>query len=257
MKHKNHNTVLITVIVISVVFFLIFSALISFFQFTSIGYRMSVPFRSSFEKIDDNVYINKLDPDEKEEITMITEIINKAKERVADFYGELKSSENTVIILCDNKNTLEKLGGDHDTQTAFFPSVKNYISLSPDYFNINILAHELTHAELHTRLSSSVMKKLPVWFNEGLAMQNDNRKTYNEDAWRKLTDDGKKTVALTDMDEESEFYAGTDNDKLMRYVCAKHEVSEWMSRHGRQGLLELIDNLNNGEDFYTVYTNFN
>ncbi len=173
--------------------------------------------------------------------------------RAADFYGELKSSENTVIILCDNKNTLEKLGGDHDTQTAFFPSVKNYISLSPDYFNINILAHELTHAELHTRLSSSVMKKLPVWFNEGLAMQNDNRKTYNEDAWRKLTDDGKKTVALTDMDEESEFYAGTDNDKLMRYVCARHEVSEWMSRHGRQGLLELIDNLNNGEDFYTVY----
>ena len=29
------------------------------FQFTGLGYRMSVPYRSSFEKVADNIYVNK------------------------------------------------------------------------------------------------------------------------------------------------------------------------------------------------------
>lgn len=253
MKQRNHKFVLITAIVISALFFIISAALISFFQFTAIGYRMSVPLRSSFEKIGDNIYINKLDEDEREEIAEMTDTADKAKERVEEFYGELKCGDNTVFILCDDKNTLRKLGGDHDTQTAFFPSVRNYISLSPDYFNINILAHELTHAELHTRLSPAAVKKLPVWFNEGLAMQNDNRKSYSEDVWERITDSGKNAAAPADMDTVSEFYAGTEDDRHLKYVCAKHEVGEWMSRHGRQGLLDLIDKLNSGADFDTAY----
>ena len=47
----------------------------------------------------------------------------------------------------------------------------------------------------------------------------------------------------------AEFYAGTSDDRRFRYVNAKHEVSEWMEIHGQNGLLELFDNLNDGEDF--------
>ena len=72
-------------------------------------------------------------------------------------------------------------------------------------------------------------------------------------AWVEQTDNGSHTVALEDMDEASEFYAGTVEDRRFRYLNAKHEVDEWMETHKRQGLLKLIDKLNNGEAFLIVY----
>lgn len=251
---KEHSKAPVIIAVVFAALFVIISALcIFFFQFTEIGYRMSVTFRPSFEKIDDNVYVNKLDDNEKDEIPLMTGTIDEAKKRVGDSFGELESESNTVIILCDDENTLKKLGGDHDTKTVFFPSLGNYISVSPDYFNTDVLAHEITHAELHTRLNAAALKKLPTWFDEGLAMQNDNRKRYSESAWEELTDNGENVIDLRDMDTPDEFYSGGEDDTRPRYICAKHEVGKWMERHGREGLLELIDKLNSGEDFYTVY----
>ena len=252
MEHHN-KTAAIIAIIIGALLLIIIAALISFCEFTAIGYRMSVPHRSSFEKVDDNVYVNRLDPDEADEKEMMIELIDSAKDRVKEFFGDLEGEDSTVIILCDDAKMLKKLGGDHDTKTTFFPSKKNYISISPDYCNTDVLAHELTHAELHSRLNASALKKLPSWFDEGLAMQNDYRKQYNEDVWAELTDNGKNTVALEDMDEPEEFYAGTEDDRQLRYACAKHEVGNWLERHGQQGLLDLIDKLNSGEDFDTAY----
>ena len=55
------------------------------------------------------------------------------------------------------------------------------------------------------------------------------------------------------MDTSAEFYAGEASDRRFRYLNAKHELSEWMAAHGQQGLLELIEKLNDGEDFGTAY----
>lgn len=64
---------------------------------------------------------------------------------------------------------------------------------------------------------------------------------------------GSHTVVLGNMDEPSEFYAGTAEEKCFRYINAKHEVGKWMETHKQQGLLELIDELNDGEEFSTAY----
>ncbi len=222
-----------------------------FFQFTYAGYRMTVPHRSSFERISENLYINKENPESRESVISL---IDQAKERVRTFFGDLQSPDNTIMIICDDDYLLSKLGGDHDTVTVYFPFRKNCISVSNEYFNIDILAHELTHAELHTRLSANALRKIPSWFDEGLALQNDYRERYGLEAWIEQTDNGKKIVPLEDMDEPSEFYAGTVEDRRFRYLNAKHEVSEWMETHKRQGLLKLIDRLNSGEDFSTAYS---
>lgn len=84
-------------------------------------------------------------------------------------------------------------------------------------------------------------------------LQNDYREQYSFKARVEQTDNGSHTVALEDMDEASEFYAGTVEDRRFRYLNAKHEVDEWMETHKRQGLLKLIDKLNNGEAFLIVY----
>ena len=230
---------------------LVLLAAVYYFQFSAVGYRITVPYRSSFEKVTDLIYVNKNFSGNVEETIKLTE---DALERDRAFFGGMQCTDTTIIIFCDDNKLLSKLGGDHDTYFSVFPSMKSYISVSDEYLNIDILAHELTHAELHTRLTYKAMKGVPTWFDEGIATQNDYREQYGPEAWKEQTDNGKNIVAPEDMDTPSEFYAGTKEDRRFRYLNAKHEVSEWMNTHQQKGLLELLDDLNNGEAFDSAYS---
>lgn len=250
MKVKSKKKIILCCC-ISFILLLLLTA-VWFFQFTILGYRMSVPYRSSFEKVSDHIYANKNYSGNIKEAIQLTE---EALERDRAFFGELQCTETTktIVIICDDDKLLSKLGGDHDTKTSFDPK-KNYISVSDEYLNIDIIAHELTHAELHTRLNMNALKRIPTWFDEGLATQNDYREQYGLEAWIEQTDNGKNALPLEDMDTGSEFYAGTVEDRRFRYLNAKHEVGIWMDTHQQKGLLELFDKLNNGENFDIAYS---
>ena len=221
MNTKKKKKFPIILISVSILVILLGACTVYYFEFTPEGYRMSVPYRSSFEEVSDNVYFNK------------------------SFSGDTK----TVIQMIDNAKDRNKT-----SKTLFFPSKKNYISVSNEYCDISIFAHEFTHAELHTRLTVNALNSIPTWFDEGLALQNDYREQYSLDAWKDQTENGKNVIAVEDMDTPSEFYSGTKEDRRFRYLNAKHEVSEWMNNHKQNGLLELIDKLNNGSDFNSAYS---
>ena len=247
MKVKSKKKIIICCCISLIL--LVLLAAVYIFQFTGLGYRMSVPYRSSFEKAADHIYVNKNYSGNIKEAIQLTE---EALERDRAFFGELQCTDTTIIIFCDDDKLLSKLDGDHDTKTSY--TKKNYISVSDEYLNIDIIAHELTHAELRTRLNVKALKSIPTWFDEGLATQNDYREQYGLKAWIEQTDNGKNTVPLEDMDTGSEFYADPLEDRRFRYLNAKHEVSVWMDTHQQKGLLELLDKLNKGEDFDSVYS---
>ena len=245
MKTKKRKGLLIIAAVL-----LLAAAVVYFFQFNHYGYLMTVPYRYAFTEIADHVCINKgniRDPQE------ILGLIEQAEERVRAFFGDLCYRDETVFIICDDENLIRKIGEDHATVTVSFPSEKHYICISGEYLETDILAHEITHAELRARLLSGAEAKIPAWFDEGLALQNDYRERYSEEQWISQTGNGKNIIAPEDMDTPSEFYAGDAEDRRFRYLCAKHELGVWMAAHGQQGLLELIEKLNNGENFETVY----
>ena len=226
------------------------AAAVYFFQFNQYGYLMTVPYRSAFTEIANHVYINrnvKLDQQE------ILDLIGQAEERVKVFFGDLRFPDDTIFIICDDENLTRKLGEDHATVSFSVLSEKHYICISDEYLELDILAHEITHAELRSRLSAKAQKAIPTWFDEGLALQNDYRERYSEAQWIAQTDNGKNTVPLEDMDTPAEFYAGEAEDRRFRYLNAKHELDVWMTTHGQHGLLELLDRLNGGADFNTAY----
>lgn len=220
------------------------------FQYTQFGYLMTVPYRSAFTEIADHVYINQNYAGNREELLGM---IEQGEERVRAFFGELYYMDKTTFIICDDNGLTRKLGEDHGTVCIGFPSEKRYICISDEYLVLDILAHEITHAELRARLSVKAQKRIPTWFDEGIALQNDYRERYSEEQWIAQTDNGKNTVALEDMDTPSEFYSGEAEDRRFRYLNAKHEVSGWMAVHGQQGLLKLLEQINDGVDFNTAY----
>ena len=220
------------------------------FQFTQFGYLMTVPYRSAFTEIASHVYINRNYAGNRQELL---EMIEQAKDRVRIFFGDLHFQDETTFIICDDGKQTRKLGEDHGTVIISFPAEAYYICISDEYLELDILAHEITHAELRSRLSAKAQKAIPTWFDEGLALQNDYRENYSEEQWVAQTDNGKNTIALEDMDTPTEFYAGEVEDRRFRYLNAKHELYVWMTAHGQHGLLELLDKLNGGADFNIVY----
>ena len=220
------------------------------FQFTQFGYLTTVPYRSTFTEITSHVYINRDYSGDRQELL---EMIEQAKDRVRAFFGELHFQDETILIICDDEKLTRKLGEDHGTVIVSFPAEAHYICISEEYLELDILAHEITHAELRSRLSAKAPKAIPTWFDEGLALQNDYRERYSEAQWIAQTDNGKNTVALEEMDTPAEFYAGEAEDRRFRYLNAKHELNVWMTVHGQHGLLELFDKLNGGADFTTAY----
>ncbi|MCR4644033.1 MAG: hypothetical protein K5695_01310 [Oscillospiraceae bacterium] len=210
---------------------------------------MTIPLRPGYTKIADNIYVNKDYAGDRNEIIAI---VNEAKARDTAFFGELKGLDNWTLIVHDDPKLISKVG-DKTTQTLFFPK-KEYTGILQEYLNVDIVAHEMTHAELHSHFrSATTQKRMPTWFDEGVATQNDYREQYSAENWAEQTDNGKNATPLEDMDTPKEFYAGEAEDRRFRYLCAKHEIAKWLETHTVQELLALADKVDAGEDFYTLY----
>ena len=243
-KVKKRYIVLIAVLIVLIAVVIVFA------QFTSLGYRMTVPLRGFIEAAP-NVYISRNFTDDVAEAATI---VGDAKQRVLEFLGETRSIP--TVIICDDVNTIKKLGGDHDTMTTAIVNVYSYIVISAEYLNVDVVAHEMTHAEVHRRILNGKLGfqlLIPTWFDEGLALQNDYRDMYDENAWEEATDYGKSMVVLSEMDTPAKFYAGNLEERRYRYVVSKHELTGWIDRNGVDALIDLLDRVNQGEAFNDLY----
>jgi hypothetical protein len=153
MKSKKRKSFLIIIILVLVA---LVAAAVYFFQFNQYGYIMTIPYRSAFTEIADHVYINKTNARDHQEIL---DLIKQAEERDRSFWGDLRYLDETFFIICDDENLIRKIGEDHATVTISFPSEKHYICISDEYLELDILAHEITHAELRARLTARAQRK--------------------------------------------------------------------------------------------------
>lgn len=237
---------------------IIFAAVISFVMvvIAVTGFYIKSPelfncfvinFSQNFSEAGENLYISNDTPVSLKD--SIISVLNNADKRVCKFWDVNKRIGNPVIIFCFSKDKLKSYNKNNRIATHKTP-FKSFVVFYKDCINLDILSHELSHAELCARIGYFKNVKIPVWFDEGLAMQVDYRKEYSEEKYRELKDSDSMNINLSSISEPAEFYSG---NYYYHFILAKHEVSTWIKSLKQDELDNFLNQIKNGEDFYSVY----
>lgn len=211
------------------------------------------------EKITEHVYVNpQMSIDLREKLL---ESIKASKDNIVSMYGAIQSTPD--IIACSTEACYGKFGG--ATSRA-----KNYggfaFLLSPRGITTPLITHEWSHNEFYTRLDSFwAYRKIPQWFDEGLAVVASNEPGHSEDVWQYIVRHNipkptlDELVSLDDWYKAVSVYGGQtakeDQSKHIKvvYATAGHEVREWYKCAESSGVLELIHLIQSGNEFAGVY----
>jgi hypothetical protein len=181
-----------------------------------------INYSNNFTEIKENLYIS-LDTPETLQDSIIA-ALDKADKRVCSFWNVNQRAGNPVIIFCYSKDMLTSYSRNNFIVTYKTP-LKCFIIFYRDYIDLDILSHELSHTEFCSRIGYFKNSKIPVWFDEGLAMQVDYREEYSEEKYNELKDSATMKVDLSTISKAGEFYAG---NYYYHFILAKHEVSSWI-----------------------------
>jgi hypothetical protein len=191
--------------------------------------------------------------------------MSKARNAVRAAYGDVKS--HPIVHACVSEACYESFGGMGSRAKIY----GNRILLSRRGFNWHFLAHEWSHDEIRTRLTWSAWRRLPQWFDEGLAVTVSEAPEHSDAHWQFLV---AADVARPSRSELFTYrsrsqwldavhrYGETKNAERRErgeseirpvYTAAGHAVRPWLAKVGTRGLLELIQRLNEGETLETIY----
>ncbi len=200
----------------------------------------------------------------------LREAMDKAKEAIRVAYGSV--STRPKVHACITEECYEAFGGGRGS-TAI--SYGNRILLSPRGLNWHYIAHEWSHAEMSTRLTFFAWKRMPQWFDEGVAVAVSEAPEHSEQHWQFLV---ASNIARPTRDELHTFKSlrqwldavhryGEDKNIERKakgepeirpvYSAAGHELRPWLAKVGSAGLLAFIARLNDGEDFEPAYQTAN
>lgn len=202
---------------------------------------------SSFQK-QGEIYFSPTTPEALRQT--MQQAIDQANARVATFWGGKRSQPK--IIFCDTDEAYQSYGNKFGTPaTNHLNWFGSHIVISKDGLDVDIIAHEISHAELQHRIGWRRREfKIPAWFDEGLAMQVDERPKYSEATWQQEIAKGLKPPDVRQLKNINQFMIGTADEVRMNFATARHEVSCWVTK---EKLETLVDRINNGDSFEQAY----
>lgn len=200
----------------------------------------------SFEK-NENLYYKKNSQADK--IRLL-----KSKKEISEKKDSLFWKQNTIIdyklIYCNDSAGFSKYAPSQ-VPAATYMKMGAYIVIKDESLDENIIAHELSHTILYRNIGWYKRTfVIPTWFDEGLAMQVDDRDYYSIDSLLAKQRAGLTLPDVTQLKKASDFFSGDTETIMLNYATAKYIVFEWLKTHSLQKFIEAI---NNGQDFEKAY----
>jgi hypothetical protein len=188
---------------------------------------------SGFEQIAEDLFVSSdLSADEHEGLQRR---LRDARTRVSDLFGEYSASP-TVIVAANAESADRYSSNLHATFHA--GPFGGYVVLGPEGLpSLDVLAHELVHAEHFHRVGYLNWMATPAWFIEGLGMQVDARPQYSAEALARASASGGDVSHVRELISFQQFGLG---DLTVNNAAAKSEVFEVWAGFGPAGLTSFL-----------------
>ncbi len=249
MKKRKHLFAAFVTAALLLILFVILFVYISWF--TPKGYRITVGIHG-YREILDGVW---LDNNYEGDTSELCAIYFEARNRVESFFGDVRSEP--VLIITEDESKQQRLGGDSDIISFAAGDVYSYISVSIEKYDVDTLAHELAHAEIHKRIFNGKVSSgriVPPWFDEGIALQLDYSTKYSWETLLRYTEDLTVLPDFELLSDEDYFYNDDPETEMYNYLAAKYEVGRWLLENGGEDeLMKLLDKINGGAEFASLY----
>lgn len=231
------------------------------------GAKLYMPETFGLFPITPNIYVES-GTDEPTQ-ARLREAMEKAESAIRSTYGDVKA--HPVVHACHTEKCLESFGG----KGTFAKVYGNRILLSPRGLSWHFIAHEWSHAEMWARLTLPAWKRLPQWFDDGVAVVISEAPEHSEQHWQflvasniarptpeelhtlKLLDQWLNAVRRYSDNKNAERRARGETEIHAVYAAAGHDLRPWLAAAGTPGLLAFIDKLNDGESFESAYQTAN
>ena len=175
----------------------------------------------------------------------------EAKLRITNTFGATRASAGIVIGSTEALRDLIPGAGSH-ASTIDIP-YRSCVVVGPNGHDVNVLAHEALHAEIHQRVGHWYrLTQIPTWFDEGLAMQGDFRERYLWSFRFGAVDSG----TVKQWTSRSQFFSGDDEELTRHYAMAKEEVRLWVEELGREDVYGFLERVRRGDRFQETYERF-
>ena len=172
----------------------------------------------------------------------LLDLISKARARIENTFGTPHAKP--IVVFFQDTQFFWPLKLNAYGSTSFIGS-RACIMVGPKGQNLDVVAHELMHAELFERVGYlRRFTEVPVWFDEGIAMQVDFRPRY-ELPKGELID----TTYVRQLETAREFFQPNDQQLTKNYAAAKAEVAHWLSEADAQSLYQRFERIRTGEQF--------
>lgn len=184
-------------------------------------------------------------------VQQLMRLKSNAEKKVNEFWKD-SGHTNYKLIYCDAASDYEKYGRPRSPAVA---SIKMgaYVVIPKNMFDINILSHEISHTVLYRKIGWCRLHfKIPTWFDEGLAMQVDDRDYYSIDTLLNKKKAGIILPDVTEMDTPEKFHAGSAEQIALNYSTAKYVVHEWLTKNLLSAFIEAINKGYSFEKSYNV-----
>ena len=200
----------------------------------------------------------------------LRESMEKAESAIRKAYGGAASQP--TVNACVTEECYESFGGGRGSLAKVYGK---RILLSPRALNWHFLAHEWSHAEMSTRLTFFAWKRMPQWFDEGVAVAISEAPEHSEGHWQFLVatnvprptrEELQTLVSLKQWlgavhkygeDKNIERKAKGEPEIRPVYSAAGHELRPWLAKVGSTGLLAFINRMSDGADFESAYQTAN
>lgn len=222
--------------------------------------RMWFPKTFGLDEVNPRLYVEPaMTAEQRQEVQRR---IDLGRIQVERFYGSITTTP--YFVACITRECDVRFGSYGQPAAAYGELAIRLWAKDLSARAVAVVAHELSHVELYHRVGGWwYARKIPRWFDEGVAVLVGDEPRHSEENWREIQRQGLPAPKLDELMSFNDWgvavnkYGETAGDVPSNlhvvYTTAAHAVREFLACAGPTGIAAVLDAVHAGATFNEAY----